>query len=304
MTYLLGTAQTADGPRAVIIVGERVIDVSKGTRVKADESVVGILTDWTKARVRLDALAKRQGVRGQPLSKVKLLAPIPLPGALYCAGSNYGDHAAEMARAKGLPPPPDPHDLGLRSWHFIKSSRSVVGPGQTVKLPSMSKKVDWEVELAAVIGKKCKNVSEKDALKFVAGYTIANDLSARDLGKRAGVPPESLFATDWTSHKSFDGSCPLGPWITLARNVKDPQALGLELEINGVMKQNSNTSHMIFNLAEQIADLSSRITLYPGDIILTGTPDGVGNGRGEFLKPGDVVKARVEGLGELVTKIA
>ncbi|HEY8578397.1 MAG TPA: fumarylacetoacetate hydrolase family protein [Beijerinckiaceae bacterium] len=303
LTYRLATIQSADGPRAAIIVGDRVIDVAKSTRVKADESVAGILADWTKARPRLDQLAQRQGVRGQPLGKVKLLAPIPLPGAVYCAGSNYGDHAAEMARAKGLPPPPDPHDLGLRSWHFIKSSRAVVGPNQPVKLPALSKKVDWEVELAVVIGRKCKDVAEKDALKYVAGYMVANDLSARDLGKRAGVPAESLFATDWTSHKSFDGACPTGPWITLARDVKDPHALGLQLEINGVMKQDSNTKHMIFNVNEQIADLSSHITLHPGDVILTGTPDGVGNGRGEFLKAGDVVVARVEGLGEIVTKM-
>lgn len=303
MTYKLATYQSAEGPRAAIVIGERVIDVARATRVKADETVMGILADWAKARPRLDGLAERQGLRGQPLSRTKLLAPIPLPGAIYCAGSNYGDHAAEMARAKGLPPPPDPHDLGLRPWHFIKSSRAVVGPTQSVKLPALSRKVDWEAELGVVIGRKCKGVAEKDALRYVAGYVVANDLSARDLGRREGAPPGSLFATDWTSHKSFDGSCPLGPWITLARDVKNPHDLAIELDVNGVSKQNSSTKHMIFNINEQIADLSSRITLWPGDIILTGTPDGVGNGRGEFLAPGDIVRTRVEGLGELVNKM-
>ena len=165
MSYCLATYQSADGPRAGIIVGERVIDVAKATRVNGDVSVMGILADWTKARTRLDALAERQGARGQPLSKVKLIAPLPLPGAVYCAGSNYGDHAAEMARVKGLPPPPNPHDIGLEPWHFIKSSRSVTGPHASVKLPAASKKVDWEAVLAVVIGRKAANVSEKDALR-------------------------------------------------------------------------------------------------------------------------------------------
>jgi 2-keto-4-pentenoate hydratase/2-oxohepta-3-ene-1,7-dioic acid hydratase in catechol pathway len=303
MTYRLATYQSADGPRAAVIVGERVIDVAKATRVKADESVQGILDDWTKAKARLEAVSTRQGLRGQPLSKVKLLAPIPVPGAIYCAGSNYGDHAAEMARAKGLPPPPDPHELGLEPWHFIKSSRSVTGSNQSVKLPIASKKVDWEAELAVVIGRKARDVSQKDALKYVMGYMVGNDLSARDLSRRAAAQPGTLFATDWTSHKSFDGACPLGPWITLARDVKDPHDLAIELDINGVMKQNSNTKHMIFDIREQISFLSSRITLYPGDIIMTGTPDGVGNGRGEFLAADDVVRVRIEGLGEIVNKM-
>jgi 2-keto-4-pentenoate hydratase/2-oxohepta-3-ene-1,7-dioic acid hydratase in catechol pathway len=304
MGYRLATYQSAEGPRAAIIVGDRVIDAAKGTRASSDVSVAGILADWSKARLRLDALSTRQGVRGQPLAKVKLVAPLPLPGAVYCAGSNYGDHAAEMARVKGLPPPPDPHSLGLEPWHFIKSSRSVTGPYATVKAPAESKKLDWEAELAVVIGRKASNVAEKDALRYVAGYMVANDLSARDLGRRAAAPAGSLFATDWTSHKSFDGSCPLGPWITLKRNVKEPHNLGIQLDVNGVMKQESSTRHMIFNINEQIAFLSKRITLWPGDVILTGTPDGVGNGRGEFLNAGDVVRTRVEGLGELVTKIA
>ena len=303
MTYKLATYQSADGPRAAIIVGERVIDVAKATRVKADVSVMGILGDWAKAKARLEAVSTRQGLRGQPLSKVKLLSPLPLPGAVYCAGSNYGDHAAEMARAKGLPPPPDPHDLGLEPWHFIKSSRAVVGPMASVKHPAATQKLEWEVELGVVIGRRASNVSQKDALKYVAGYLVGNDFSARDLGRRAAAPAGSLFATDWTSHKSFDGACPLGPWITLARDVKDPHDLAIQLDVNGVTKQDSSTRHMIFDIREQISFLSSRITLHPGDVILTGTPDGVGNGRGEFLKAGDVVRARVEGLGELVNKI-
>ncbi len=305
MSYKLATCITAKGPRAVIVLDdERVIDIANATRVNCDVSVAGILADWQKAKGRLDALTKRRGLRGIPLKKAKFLAPIPMPGAIYCAGSNYADHAAEMARASGREPPKDPHDLGLRSWHFIKSSRAVVGNNHTVKMPSNSKKIDWEVELAVVIGRKCKDVSEKDAYRYIAGYTVANDLSARDRGLREAMPATSAFRFDWTAHKSFDGSCPMGPWIVPASEIKDPMNLGLQLEVSGVTKQDSNTKHMIFNIREQIADLSSKITLWPGDIIMTGTPDGVGNGRGEFLKPGDIVKARVEGIGEIVTKMA
>jgi 2-keto-4-pentenoate hydratase/2-oxohepta-3-ene-1,7-dioic acid hydratase in catechol pathway len=304
MSYKLVTYQSSEGPRAGIVLGERVVDIARATRVNCDVSIDGILMDWQKAKNRLAALVTRKGLRGQPLAKTKLLAPIPRPGAIYCAGSNYADHAAEMARASGREPPPDPHDLGLRSWHFIKSSRAVTAPGATVKMPSNSKKIDWEVELAVVIGRKCKDVAEKDAYRYIAGYTIANDLSARDRGLREAMPATSAFRFDWTAHKSFDGSCPMGPWIVPASDIKDPMDLGLQLEVSGVMKQDSNTKHMIFDIREQIADLSSKITLWPGDIIMTGTPDGVGNGRGEFLKAGDVVKARVEGIGELVTKMS
>ncbi|MGE3712713.1 MAG: fumarylacetoacetate hydrolase family protein, partial [Hyphomicrobiaceae bacterium] len=210
----------------------------------------------------------------------------------------------EMARAQGKPEPVDPHELGLRSWHFIKIGHCVTGPGTTVKLPAKSKKVDWEVELAVIIGKTAQNVAEKDALDYVMGYTVSNDLSARDLGQRQGLPVESNFRTDWVSHKCFDGSCPLGPWITLARDIGNPHDLKLGLDVNGVKKQDSNTSELIFNINEQIADISSRITLHPGDIILTGTPAGVGAGKGEFLKAGDKVRAWVDKIGDLVTTMA
>ena len=156
--------------------------------------------------------------------------------------------------------------------------------------------MDWEVELAAVIGRTAKNVPEDKALSYVAGYTIANDLSARDRGRRPTFGDTSPFKADWTKHKSFDGSCPLGPWIVPASDIKDPQNLGLKLWVNGVLKQDSNTSDMIFNLAEQIATCPRGMTLHPGDLILTGTPAGVGAGtrrvpqgrrRGEDLDRGD-----------------
>ena len=205
-------------------------------------------------------------------------APLLWPYTIYCAGANYADHAAEMARRMNRPPEPDPHTQGLKAWHFIKAARAITDPGATVKISDISDKVDWEVELAAVIGRPARDVPEEKALSYVAGYTCANDLSARDRGPRPNISDTSPFKADWTKHKSFDGSCPLGPWIVPASDIGDPQKLGLKLWVNGVLKQDSNTNDMIFNLAEQIAQLSSGMTLYPGDLILTGTPAGVGSG--------------------------
>ena len=173
-----------------------------------------------------------------------------------------------------------------------------------MKISGVSDRVDWEVELAAVIGRAAKNVSQEKALGYVAGYTIANDLSARDRGHRANISETSPFKADWTKHKTFDGSCPLGPWIVPASDIGDPQNLGLKLWVNDVLKQDSNTKDMIFNLAEQIAQLSSGMTLHPGDLVLTGTPAGVGSARGEFLKAGDVVKLWIEKIGTLTNKMA
>jgi 2-keto-4-pentenoate hydratase/2-oxohepta-3-ene-1,7-dioic acid hydratase in catechol pathway len=173
-----------------------------------------------------------------------------------------------------------------------------------VKISGVSDNVDWEVELAAVIGRTARNVPEDKALSYVAGYTIANDLSARDRGRRSGAGEGSPFASDWTKHKSFDGACPLGPWIVPASQIKDPQNLGLKLWVNGILKQDSNSKDMIFNLAEQIARLSDGMTLHPGELILTGTPAGVGSARGEYLKAGDVVKLWIEDIGELTNRMA
>ena len=173
-----------------------------------------------------------------------------------------------------------------------------------MKISGYSKEVDWEVELAAVIGRTAKNVPEDKALDYVAGYTAANDLSARDRGRRANISDTSPFKSDWTKHKTFEGSCPLGPWIVPAREIGDPQNLGLKLWVNNVLKQDSNSKDMIFTLAEQIAQLSNGMTLHPGDVILTGTPAGVGSARGEFLKPGDTVKIWIEKIGTLTNKMA
>jgi 2-keto-4-pentenoate hydratase/2-oxohepta-3-ene-1,7-dioic acid hydratase in catechol pathway len=212
---------------------------------------------------------------------------------------------AEMARAQGQAPGPTMKELGEKPWHFVKSSRSaVVGPGARVKLPVYSQMVDWEVELAAVIGRAARDVSVEKALDYVAGYTIANDLSARDVMRRDKNPATSPFHYDWLSQKCFDGACPLGPWIVPAGDIPYPQNLALKLWVNDKVMQDSHTGKMIFTTAEQIAMLSSRVTLYPGDLILTGTPAGVGMPRRTFLKAGDTVKLWIESIGELIHTMA
>ena len=305
MPYKLLSFRVGQGARAGVLLGDTVYDAAKITGVVAHSSVLGMLEDWSRVR-RLLARASKQiesgkaRSRGVPLKRVRLLAPVLYPGAIYCAGANYTDHMAEMARAQGQTPGPTMKELGEKPWHFVKTSRSsVVGPGARVKLPAYSQMVDWEIELAAVIGKVARDVPVERALEYVAGYTIANDLSARDVMRRDKNPATSPFHYDWLSQKCFDGSCPLGPWIVPADEVPDPQNLGLKLWVNERLMQDSNTSKMIFDTAEQIAMLSSRVTLQPGDLVLTGTPAGVGVPRRVFLKPGDTVKLWIDGIGEL-----
>jgi len=305
--YRLATYKSSEGPRAAIIVGEDVFDAAKLSGKAAYATVIGILEDWKAAEAALRkaaAGAAKSRARRQKLGKTKLLAPVRFPPTIYCAGANYMDHAAEMAARDNRPPPADPHTHGLKAWHFLKAPHALADPGATIKISSYAKNIDWEIELAAVIGRPARDVAKEKALQYVAGYTIANDLSARDRGRRANVPDASPFKHDWTKHKTFDGSCPLGPWIVPASDIGDPQKLGLKLWVNGVLKQDSNTSAMIYTLAEQIEQLSDGMTLYPGDVILTGTPAGVGAGRGEFLKAGDVVRLWIEKIGEIENRMS
>jgi 2-keto-4-pentenoate hydratase/2-oxohepta-3-ene-1,7-dioic acid hydratase in catechol pathway len=305
MPYKLLSYQAGRTARAGVLVADTVYDAARVTGVAGHASVLGVLEDWTRARRLLAQAAKRlEGGRGRakgiPLKRVKLLAPVLYPGNIYCAGANYTDHMAEMARAQGQAPGPNMKELGEKPWHFVKSSRSaVVGPEARVKLPVYSQMVDWEVELAAVIGRAARDVSVEKALDYVAGYTIADDLSARDVMRRDKNPATSPFHYDWLSQKCFDGACPLGPWIVPAGDIPYPQNLALKLWVNDKVMQDSHTGKMIFSTAEQIAMLSSRVTLYPGDLILTGTPAGVGMPRRTFLKAGDTVKLWIEGIGEL-----
>jgi len=310
MSYKLLSYQAGRDARAGLLVGDTVYDAAKVTRDAACATVLGALQNWSASHRKFTQVAKsiasgKSRAQGVPVRRAKLLAPVLYPGNIFCAGANYRDHADEMSRAQGSAERKDPRESGFQPWHFIKTGRSsVVAPRTKVKIPAWTQKMDWEVELVAVIGRAAKNVSVERALGYVAGYTIGNDLSARDVGRRPQVPESSPFSMDWLSQKCFDGSCPLGPWIVPASEIKDPQNLGMKLWVGDELMQDSNSGKMIFNTAEQIAQLSSRVTLQPGDLIMTGTPSGVGMGRGRFLKPGEIVKLWIEGIGELVNTMA
>jgi 2-keto-4-pentenoate hydratase/2-oxohepta-3-ene-1,7-dioic acid hydratase in catechol pathway len=298
--YKLATYQSAQGPRAGAVIGDLIYDVAALTGQAKYVTALDVLNDWDSAHKLLDAASKApKGGDGKPVKQAKLLAPVRWPGTIYCAGANYQDHAEEMWKASGQPPQPDPHTLGLKPWFFIKAARSVTDPDAKVAISNYSKKMDWEAELAVVIGRTARDLTLENALSCVAGYTIGNDLSARDLGFRPQLPETSPFRADWIRHKSFDGSCPLGPWITPAPYISNPGNLAIKLWVNDTLKQNSNSGNMIFNIAEQISHLSTGITLHPGDVIMTGTPAGVGAGRGEFLKAGDVVKVEIAEIGSI-----
>lgn len=299
----LVTYKAAPGGRAGVVVDDAVYDAADllGRADYAD--MLGLLRDWPNAREALRK-ADTAKAKGQALSSVTLLTPVSAPAGIFCAGANFTDHMMEMAQVQGLKPEPDPHSVGLKPWHFIKALHSLAGPDETLQLPAYAKMVDWEAELVGVIGRPARNVSIEDALQYVAGYTLANDLSARDFTKRPHISDGSPFKYDWLGQKCFEDACPVGPWIVPADDIPDPQNVGIKLWVNDVIKQDSHTSKMIFTLAEQISHLSTRLTLRPGDLILTGTPSGVGLARKEFLKPGDVVKVWVEGVGTLTNTLA
>jgi 2-keto-4-pentenoate hydratase/2-oxohepta-3-ene-1,7-dioic acid hydratase in catechol pathway len=304
--YKLVTYQSTQGPRAGLVIDETVFDVAAATGRAAYVTMLDVLQDWDTAKGLLQAASTgvAKTSEGRPLRGTRLLPPVPTPAGIFCAGANFTDHMMEMAQVQNLKPEPDPHSVGLKPWHFIKAMHCLSAPDSTVKLPAYSKMVDWEAELTAVIGRPARNVSIETALDYVAGYTVANDLSARDSTKRPHIADNSPFKYDWLGQKCFDDACPVGPWIVPADTIPDPQNVGIKLWVNDVIKQDSHTSKMIFTLAEQISHLSTRLTLQPGDLILTGTPAGVGLARKEFLKPGDVVKVWVEGVGTLVNTCA
>jgi 2-keto-4-pentenoate hydratase/2-oxohepta-3-ene-1,7-dioic acid hydratase in catechol pathway len=220
-----------------------------------------------------------------PLSAVTLLAPIQRPHKIICIGLNYRDHAAES----NLPVPETP-------TVFAKFSTSVIGPGAPIVLPKASTKPDYEAEFAVVIGKGGRYIPADEWEKHVFGYTIVNDVSARDF---------QMATTQWTIGKTFDTFCPMGPAIVTADEIEDPHALAISLTIGGETLQSSNTSNLIFRIPQLIEYLSSVFTLEPGDIISTGTPAGVGFARTppRYLKAGDEVRVQVQGIGELVNPV-
>ncbi|MEG3178769.1 fumarylacetoacetate hydrolase family protein [Sphingomonas sp. RB3P16] len=259
------------------VVGDRVIDLSS-----IATSMRHLLADLDTHRVAVEAADGE----GFALSDVTLEAPITDPQKFLAIGMNYQKHADEAAAA-GVPVPTS------QLW-FNKQVSCINGPYAPIDLPKVSDKLDYEAELAFVIGKRCHDVAEEDALSVVAGYIVCNDVTARDWQFRSPT---------YTLGKSFDTHGPIGPWITTSDEVADPHALMLSLSVNGEERQRSSTNDMIYDIRKQIAYLSTVMTLEPGDIIATGTPEGVGIASGSFLKDGDVVRVEVDGLGYIENRV-
>jgi 2-keto-4-pentenoate hydratase/2-oxohepta-3-ene-1,7-dioic acid hydratase in catechol pathway len=233
------------------------------------------------------ATAKAKGHHAA--DKVRLLAPIPRPTKnVFCVGWNYLEHFKEGEKIR-----PNITQLPDFPVFFTKCATAVCGPRDPIPFDAkVTEKLDWEVELGVILGRAGKNIAEADAMKHVFGYTVINDVSGRDIQRRHG--------NQWFKGKSLDASCPMGPWIVTADEV-DPTDLRVITRVNGVVKQDSNTSHMYFKIPRIVAELSVGMTLEPGDIIASGTPEGVGHARNppEFMSPGDVLETEIVGLGML-----
>lgn len=262
-------------PRPGVLSGQTVSDLSTA----GFASLLDFIESGADGRAKAEKLAAGGG--GYSLDKVKLLAPIPKPRKLICVGLNYRDHAAETNSE--IPSVPT---------IFNKFATAVIAPGENIVLPKVSKSPDYEAEFAFVIGRGGRNIAGADWPKHVFGYTIVNDVSARDYQRAT---------TQWLMGKTFDTFAPIGPWIVSADEIADPHNLDIQLEIGGERLQNSNTRELIFKIPDLIAYLSSVFTLEPGDIVSTGTPAGVGVARKppRFLRPGDDVVVRIQSIGEL-----
>ncbi len=293
VTYRSGVEAAA---RLGLCQGDQVIDVAALAESQGEslpDTMLGLIDAGQAGLNALRALMTRVGDAlpagtATALANVTLLAPIPRPRKnVFGIGLNYTEHVAESAKTLDTNP-----DLPREPVVFSKPPTSVIGPGEPILHDSsMTKQLDWEVELAAIIGTRAKRVSRAEALQHVFGYSVMIDVSARD-NRRAG---------QWIFSKGMDSYAPFGPCIVTADEIPDPHALDLWLTVNGVEKQRSNTAKMLFKVDELIADISRGIKLEPGDIIATGTPEGVGAGRDpqEWMWPGDVIVACVEGVGTL-----
>jgi 2-keto-4-pentenoate hydratase/2-oxohepta-3-ene-1,7-dioic acid hydratase in catechol pathway len=261
--------------RPGVLSGQTVSDLSTAGYV----SLLDFIESGPEGRTAAEKLAAGGG--GYPLDNVKLLAPIPRPRKLICVGLNYRDHAAETNSE--IPSVPT---------IFNKFATAVIAPGDNIVLPKVSESPDYEAEFAFVIGRGGRNIAGADWPKHIFGYTMVNDVSARDYQRAT---------TQWLMGKTFDTFAPMGPWIVSADEIADPHNLDIQLEIGGERLQSSNTRELIFKIPDLIAFLSSVFTLEPGDIVSTGTPAGVGVARKpqRFLRPGDEVVVRMPAIGEL-----
>ena len=302
--FSIGAIKANNSGAAVVVIGNDVIRLNSLLAATGNELLPSrfglseMLDQWDVWFPRLksvvDAFEEDVSIRNacdiEPISEVNWLPPIQRPRKLICMGTNYAGHADEVSS-----------DPLKTPYAFIKSaSNTLRGSGATITLLDIAQMNDWEVELAVVIGRAARHVDEGQAMDYVAGYTIINDVSARDW---VASSPKFL-GIDWVIGKSIDGYAPMGPTFTPAEFVPDPQNLDLELTVNGTVMQHGNTRQMVFNIAQIIAHLSKSMTLEPGDVIASGTPEGTGFGQKPmvFLKDNDVVRCTITGLGTLENK--
>ncbi len=264
-------------------------------------SVEQVLERGAECLGEIERLVGQRRGRGSRLGEVSILAPIPRPGKVFGLAGNYGKHIEEASLNRG-------YKLGLSESPrnttvprpFLMPPTVVTGTNSEIPWPVYSQQVDHEVELAIVIGKKARQVGVDDASEYIAGYTIANDISARSVtfGQGRKERPWDEFY-DWLNGKWADGFLPLGPYLVTDDEVGDPHNLDIWLKVNGEMRQEASTNQMIFGVAHIVSFLSHLVTLEPGDVIATGTPAGVAMATGKFLKPGDVIECGIEKLGTL-----
>jgi 2-keto-4-pentenoate hydratase/2-oxohepta-3-ene-1,7-dioic acid hydratase in catechol pathway len=281
--------------RAGILKEGRVYDVAQEaesaqlTRLMAATSVEQLLEDSMLKELRKHE-AKVTAGKGIALKSVRLKSPILYPEKILMVAVNYGAHGKETK----TPPPPYP-------YFFTKFRNAIIGPDDAIMAPKSSKEVDWEVELAVVIGKEGKNIRRERAYDHVAGYTVSNDISYRDFQNQRN----EKLGLNWFKGKGMDASLPVGPALVTSDEIPDPHDLKLSLTVNGDQKQSANTGEMLYKIDELVAYASVGMTLRPGDIISTGTPSGIAMATGEpYLKDGDIVEAKVERIGTLRNPVA
>ncbi|MBA2284473.1 MAG: fumarylacetoacetate hydrolase family protein [Ktedonobacteraceae bacterium] len=318
MNYQIGTALVNGGEKIILFSQHAYLDFSllfnwpvlkravAMQDVEPPTSLMHMMEQWAYWREKLPRMVEyffahpEESASSIALNEEELrwLPPLLYPRKLICIGTNYTDHIAEMGGGGRRPAHP---------YSFLKPpTTTLVGSGTAITLPEHARLIDWEVELAVVIGQRVHNVRGNAAMQAVAGYSVLNDVSARDdLRDWLANPIMSPVGIDWVVSKALDGFAPMGPMITPAEFVADPQDLRLTLTVNGQIKQDSTTANMVFSVQEIIEHLSTVMTLEPGDVIATGTPAGVGFARKpqEFLQSGDSMVAEVEGLGRLETYV-
>ena len=300
---LVNYSQLKSKPRAGILIDDHVFDLEM-SMISTEHEVSfnpndmnSVMEEWDRVRPAIDFLENKVSIGildniKTPLIDVHLHAPIPTPGMFYCAEANYHDHVEEMTGNEN-----NSHKTPFITTHATRGA--IIGPKDPIELPTHAKNIDWQAEVGIVIGKKIKNVSPEKAEQAIAGFMIINNLSARDLTKRYDVP----FVFDWFSLRCFDSSTPTGPWITPRDAIEDPNNIAIKLWKNKDLQQDASSNNMIFNFNELVAYISSRVTLYPGDIIASGTPGGCGVLKGEQLSTGDTIRIEIKGLGEISSNV-